>query len=138
MSYDEKLILEFLAEFEGEFISPMDIAKRAAGRTRYKSHPGWARVILQRLEQQCILEQDRHGYFRIKEKRVKADREVESMEEASDSKPAEPARAYHYWLGPSVVEADDDQPFAKIFQYLAVAWPSTTKKEKSATPLKAA
>src|SRR5437879_2553183 len=131
MSHDEKLILEYLEEFPGEFVSPMEIAKRAGSRERYKTQPGWARTVLQRLEQQYILEQDHHGHFRIKEKRAKTVRTAEPRCEAPEAECVEPAKSHHYWLGPSVVEVDDDQSFASILQSLAIAWPSTKKIKKA-------
>ena len=136
MSNDEKLILDYLKQFPGEFVSSLEIARRAGSPRRYNIQPGWASVVLKRLETEAVVERDFKGRYRIKPKRAKIVHEPEELapepkEAAAETKAAEPVALYHYWLGPSVVQADDDQPFAAIFQSLAYAWPSSKKVIKT-------
>ena len=43
MNHDEKLILDYLEQFDGQFISSVEIAKRADSRQRFITQPNWAR-----------------------------------------------------------------------------------------------
>ena len=159
MSNDEKLILDYLKQFPGEFVSSLEIARRAGSPRRYNIQPGWASVVLKRLETEAVVERDFKGRFRIKPKRAKKIHEGKEIaaeakeivpevkeivpeatetvpeatkivplpkEPASEAKPPEPV-THHYWVGPSVVQADDDQPFATILESLADTSAETKK-----------
>jgi len=132
MSNDEKLVLKYLEQFAGEFVSPLDIARRAASPRRYQTQPGWARAVLQQFEQESVVEKDLKGRYRIKQKRAKparTERPKDAPPELKVLEPAapEPAKSHYYYLGPSVVEVDDDQPFAAIVESLAVVSDSIKK-----------
>src|SRR5258706_3643223 len=123
MTNDEKLVLKYLEQFGEDFVSPLEIARRAASPRRYQTQPGWARAVLQQFEQECIVEKDLKGRYRLKQKRAKPARTERPKEAPPELKalepPApEPAKSHYYYLGPSVVEVDDDQPFAAIVQSL--------------------
>ena|SRR5205814_7560112 len=101
MSSDEQLVVEYLEQFPGIFISPMEVSKRAAGRGRFKEQPEWARAILHRLAQQNSVESNEFGHYRATSK-------VETKAEAR-----KPERQPTRQDRPSDREEDeDDRPFA--------------------------
>jgi hypothetical protein len=112
MNHDERLIQEYLEQFPGQFISPMEIAKRADSRQRFKAHPGWARAALHQLEQQNILETDNHDHYRIKEKAGNGVQEPSKSDEYPQS--------HCYVHEAKVVEASDEQTFYSILY--ALGW----------------
>ena len=123
MTNDEKLVLKYLEQFGEDFVSPLEIARRAASPRRYQTQPGWARAVLQQFEQECVVEKDLKGRYRLKQKRAKPARTERPKEAPPELKvleppPPEAAKSHSYYLGPSVVEVDDDQPFAAIVQSL--------------------
>ena len=102
MSSDEQLVIEYLEQFPGIFISPMEVSKRADGRERFKCRPEWARPILHRLAQQNEIDCNEFGHYRAKVK-------GETKEEARKPERQAPDRFRHHAPEP---EDEDDRPFA--------------------------
>jgi hypothetical protein len=65
MDSDEAEIWNFLNSCPGEFVSPIEISRRASGRRRYKDEPKWALRPIQRLLDQKIIETDGNGHYRL-------------------------------------------------------------------------
>jgi hypothetical protein len=84
MSSDEQLVIEYLEQFPGIFISPMEVSKRAADRERFKSRGEWARPILHRLAQQGDIDSNEFGHYRAK---GKAETKRETRDEERQPKP---------------------------------------------------
>jgi len=102
MSTDEKLLIEYLEQFPGIFISPMEVSKRAAGRGRFKAQPEWARPILHRLAQQGDIDCTEFGHYR-----AKAEGETQAEERQPEMRKPE-----RQPMRPDRDLDEDDQPFA--------------------------
>jgi hypothetical protein len=66
MDADEREIYYYLKGWRGQFLSPREICRRAAGKKRFQESPDWAKPILLRMVDKGILETDASGYFRLK------------------------------------------------------------------------
>lgn len=73
MDSDEREICIYLRSCPGQFVSGREIARRAAGKRRYKADPNWAAQVLTRLVEKGVIDDDRAGHYRLrpKEKRLK-------------------------------------------------------------------
>jgi hypothetical protein len=65
MDADEREICNFLKTFPGEFVSAKDIARRAAGKWRFREDPEWATPVLARLVERHVIEGDSRNYYRL-------------------------------------------------------------------------
>jgi hypothetical protein len=68
MDSDETEICNYLKGWPGQFVSGREIARRAAGKWRYRKDPHWAIPVLVRLVEMRILEADASGYYRLRKK----------------------------------------------------------------------
>jgi hypothetical protein len=66
MDSDEKDICLYLKGWPEVFISQREIARRAAGKRRYREDPNWAVVVLSRMVEKGFVEPDSLGHFRLK------------------------------------------------------------------------
>jgi hypothetical protein len=66
MDSNEKDICLYLKGWPGIFVSHREIARRAAGKRRYREDPNWASTALARLVERAVLESDSTGHFRLK------------------------------------------------------------------------
>ena len=66
MDSDEKDICLYLKGLPAVFISQREIARRAAGKRRYREDPNWAAIVLARMVEKGIVESDSTGHFRLK------------------------------------------------------------------------
>jgi hypothetical protein len=66
MDADEREIYYYLKGWQGQFVSPREIARRAAGKQRFRESADWAKPILIRMVERGVLEADAAGYYRIK------------------------------------------------------------------------
>jgi len=66
MEADEKLIQLYLKSMPGQFISGREIARRAAGKSRFRDEPDWAAPVLRELEEKGKIEKDAAGHYRLK------------------------------------------------------------------------
>ncbi len=71
MDADERDICNYLKACRGQFVSPREIARRAAGKWRFREEPNWAMPVLLRLAEKEILESDASGYYRLRPKERK-------------------------------------------------------------------
>jgi hypothetical protein len=76
MDSDEADVWNFLNTCLGEYVSPVEISRRASGRRRYKDEPKWALRPIQRLLDEKIIETDGNGHYRapLTEKKAKTKR----------------------------------------------------------------
>jgi hypothetical protein len=66
MDADERDICLYLKGFSGQFVSIREIARRAAGKRRFRNEPEWATPVLIRLVEKGVLESDSTGHYRLK------------------------------------------------------------------------
>lgn len=66
MEADEKLIQLYLKSLPGQFISGREIARRAAGKARFRDEPDWAAPILKEMEEKGKIEKDAAGHYRLR------------------------------------------------------------------------
>ena len=66
MGTDEMSIYEFLKTAPNDFALEREIARRAAGKKRFREDPNWARAILFRMVREEIIETDGCGQYRLK------------------------------------------------------------------------
>lgn len=66
MEADEKLIQLYLKSLPGQFISGREVARRAAGKARFREEPDWATPILAEMENKGKLEKDAAGHYRLR------------------------------------------------------------------------
>jgi hypothetical protein len=66
---DANGILQYLGNFPTQFISVMEIARRAEGRGRFKEEARWAHVAISQLLELSLIETDGNGRYRIKSRR---------------------------------------------------------------------
>lgn len=66
MDADEKEVYNYMKTCAGQFVSGREIARRAAGKWRFRDDPNWATPILLRLVEKGILESDASGYYRLR------------------------------------------------------------------------
>lgn len=66
MDADERDICLYLKGFSGQFLSYAEIARRAAGKRRYRQEPEWATPVLLRLIEKGLIESDSTGHYRLK------------------------------------------------------------------------
>jgi hypothetical protein len=78
MDVEEKEICLYLKGFPGQFVSYGEIARRAAGKRRYREDPNWAATLLARMVEKGTIESDSTGHYRLKavKKREKSKRWV--------------------------------------------------------------
>jgi hypothetical protein len=68
MDTDEREICTYLKSYVGQWVSAREIARRAAGKHRYRDDPNWAAQPLARLMEKSMLESDTTGHYRLKPK----------------------------------------------------------------------
>jgi hypothetical protein len=66
MDADEREICLYLKGLPGQFVSYGEIARRAAGKRRYRQDPNWASTVLTRMVEKGTLESDSTGHYRLK------------------------------------------------------------------------
>jgi hypothetical protein len=66
MDADEKEICNYLKAYAGQFVSGREIARRAAGKWRFRDDPNWATPVLLQLVEKGVLESDASGYFQLR------------------------------------------------------------------------
>jgi len=66
MDSDEREIFHYLQTWGNDFVSAMEICRRASTKKRFHQNPDWAKPILQRMAERGILEGDALGRYRIK------------------------------------------------------------------------
>src|SRR5689334_20733389 len=66
MDADERDICLYLKGWAGQFVSTVEIARRAGGKRRYREDPNWAAPVLTRLVERKLLESDSTGHYRLK------------------------------------------------------------------------
>lgn len=66
MEADAKLIKLYLKSLPGQFISGREIARRAAGKARFRDEPDWAVPALKEMEEKGKIEKDAAGHYRLK------------------------------------------------------------------------
>ena len=66
MDADEKEICNYLKAYGGQYLSAREIARRAAGKWRFREDPNWATPILLRLVEKGYLDSDASGYYRLR------------------------------------------------------------------------
>jgi hypothetical protein len=66
MDADEKEVCNFLKAWRGQFVSGREIARRAAGKWRFRDDPNWAAPILMRLVEKGVVEADASGYYQLR------------------------------------------------------------------------
>jgi hypothetical protein len=71
MDADERDICNYLKSWPGQFVYGRDIARRAAGKHRFREEPEWAGPVLARLVDKGIVETDSTGHYRL---RIKAEK----------------------------------------------------------------
>jgi hypothetical protein len=71
MDADERDICNYLKSWPGQFVYGRDIARRAAGKWRFREDPGWATPVLTRLVEQGLVESDSTGQYRLRIKKEK-------------------------------------------------------------------
>ncbi len=69
---DANCILQYLNNFPTQFISEMEIARRAEGRNRFAEDARWTHGALSELMELNMVETDGHGRYRIKPSMAKA------------------------------------------------------------------
>lgn len=66
MDSDEREIFQFLKTRTNEFVNAVEVCRRAGSKKRFYTDPGWAKPILNRMEERGILESDGQARYRIK------------------------------------------------------------------------
>ena len=69
---DESCVLQYLENFPDDFVTEMEIARRADGRTHFMDDTHWAHIALSQLIESGLLETDGLGKFRLKDRSAKA------------------------------------------------------------------
>ena len=69
---DEACVLQYLENFPDDFVTEMEIARRADGRARFMRDTHWAHIALSQLTEAGLLEADGLGKFRMKSRSTKA------------------------------------------------------------------
>lgn len=69
---DANCVLQYLNHFPGQFISEMEIARRAGDRHRFEADAHWTHVVLSELMELAVVETDGLGRYRIKSGLAKA------------------------------------------------------------------
>ena len=105
MSTEEKVILEYLRLFPNEFVSVVQVCKRAAGRKRFTVDPEWARPHLRRLEAKAHVESNQFGHYKL-------------TDDATKRKKGRRAACYkaittYVW---EMESTDDEKPFATLLR----------------------
>lgn len=65
MEADAKLIQLYLKSLPGQFISGKEIARRAAGKSRFRDEPEWAAPVLKDMLEKGKIEKDAAGHYRL-------------------------------------------------------------------------
>jgi hypothetical protein len=63
---DANAVLQYLNNFPGQFISEMEISRRAEGRNRFADDARWSHGALQQLLELNMIETDGNGRYRLK------------------------------------------------------------------------
>ena len=66
MGTDEMCIYEFLKASPTDYVTEREIARRAAGKKRFRENEDWARGVLFRMVKDQILETDGCGQYRLR------------------------------------------------------------------------
>ena len=65
LSADENSVLNYLNNHAEEFISEMELSRRAEGRHRFMEDPHWAHSALSRLMESNLVKSDGFGRYRV-------------------------------------------------------------------------
>lgn len=65
---DAYAVLRYLDNFPEQFITVMEISRRADGRNRFKEESHWAHAAITQLLEQSLIETDGNGRYRSKSK----------------------------------------------------------------------
>jgi hypothetical protein len=63
---DESLVLEYLKLWPGEFVSKIEIARRAAGKSRFAGDPNWADGACRSLVESGLVESNSFAQFSLR------------------------------------------------------------------------
>jgi len=66
MGTDEMLIYDFLKASPNDYALERDIARRAAGKKRFREDPNWVRSVLFQMVKDEVLETDGCGQYRLR------------------------------------------------------------------------
>ena len=66
MDTDEREICTYLKSWPGQWVSAREIARRAAGKRRFREDENWAAQPLARLIETGFVESDSTGHYRLK------------------------------------------------------------------------
>ncbi len=66
MDADEKDICLYLRGWAGQFVSSVEISRRASGKRRFREDPNWVVPALGRLVEKGLVEADATGHYRLK------------------------------------------------------------------------
>ena len=66
MDSDEREICAYLKSWPGQWVSGREIARRAAGKHRFREDQNWAAQPLTRLLERALIEADSTGHYRLK------------------------------------------------------------------------
>jgi hypothetical protein len=60
---DESCVLEYLKHWPGQFVSKIEIARRAESKTRFVNNPNWADNALRNLVEIGMVESNSYGQY---------------------------------------------------------------------------
>lgn len=66
---DARLVLDYLRAFPGQFVSLVEICRKAGGRHRFFEDPRWAVPVLLELRDRGLVEMNQAGQYRIVDRR---------------------------------------------------------------------
>jgi hypothetical protein len=72
MDSDERQVTDYLKSWPRHYVSAREIARRAAGKRRFRDEPQWAFPVISRLLEQELIETDGLGHYRIRQQLVES------------------------------------------------------------------
>lgn len=101
MDADESDIVNYLSSWPDQFLSAVEICRRAAGKGRFREDPNWAVRVLNRLVEKKLIVTDAAGHFRIAAPPVPPASPappVAAPDKPAQEAPAKPKR----WMAPHI------------------------------------
>jgi hypothetical protein len=65
VSFEERLILDFLRASPTVFFSAAEISRRAGGHRKFTENPHWAQTHLNHLFDKRLVQRDAQGHYRL-------------------------------------------------------------------------
>ena len=90
LSADEKEIYDYLKSYSKQYISAIEVCRRAGGKRRFQEDPNWALRILPRMIEKGAVETDSLGHYRIRD------------EEEEEEEEAKPKKKNKRWVAPHI------------------------------------